>query len=145
MLDLGGRTLTAARDGKMFLLREGILTKTSTWDTVMFKHVRGDANLDELRAVVFEGPVGANQLETLRSILGVPVVSVLGHAFLPAPVAAAGMYDLQRLPPPGLKAADQTGREEGPVGPPVPGVEVKVVGVENEIASGRVRGEVSSH
>ena len=143
MLDVGGFSLSKARDGKIALLRDGILSKTTFWDTIMFKHVRADANLDELRAIVFEGPAPAGQLETIRTILGVPVVTTLGHPFLLAPVSGQGMYDLQRLPPPGVKQADHTGRDNASVGPPLPGVEIKLVGAENDMASGRVKGEAS--
>lgn len=142
MRDLAGWTLDMAKDGKIRLLREGILTKDTQYDEFFFKHVRKDAHLDELRAIVFEGPAPTSQLETLRAILGVPVITTQSHSFLLAPIAAPLMYDTQRLPAPGRVRADLFGHDSGPVGPPVPGVELKLVGLEADIAAGRVRGEV---
>lgn len=142
MLDLTGWILTNARDGKLRMLREGVISKESGWDTVMFKHVAADYNLAQLKMIVYDGPAPASQVESLRSILGAPVLSTLSHPFVLAPLAAQHAYDVQRLPPPGVMDKSLTGKELGHVGPPVPGVEIKLKGDENDLVGGRLRGEI---
>lgn len=87
-----------------------------------------------------KGPVEQNKSDFFRLALGSPVMSSLEHAFLLAPLSVGGMWDFQRLPPPGLE--QESSVELGHVGPPVVGLELKIAGDEKEIASGRIRGEV---
>ncbi|GAA5989287.1 hypothetical protein JCM10908_001243 [Rhodotorula pacifica] len=133
----------AARDGKLRLLREGIVTKQSFWDALLYKGLRKDINLTRLRALFLSAPPALDQsrLETLRASLGCPVVPTLSHPSLLAPLCAAHMFDLQRLPPPGAKRL--RGNEKSHVGPPTLGVEVKLVGgKEEELTAGRIKGEI---
>ncbi|GAA5958671.1 hypothetical protein JCM21900_001547 [Sporobolomyces salmonicolor] len=129
-----------ARDGKLRLLREGSVSKQTIWDSMLFKGIRQDLTLHMLRAVFFDGPVEQSKLETFRCALGVPTVSLLSHTFLLAPLSAGNLWDVQRLPPPGTTAL--TGKEKAHVGPPATNVEIKLRGDEEEIATGRMRGEI---
>lgn len=64
----------------------------------------------------------------------------MAHPTFLAPLCAAHMFDVQRLPPPGAKRL--RGNEKNHVGPPTLGIEMKIVGNEDEIAAGRIKGEV---
>ncbi|GAA5866939.1 hypothetical protein JCM3774_004610 [Rhodotorula dairenensis] len=133
----------AARDGKLRLLRAGVLTKQSFWDALLFKGLRKDLNLTRLRAVFLSAPPAIDQsrLETLRAALGCPVAPTLAHPTLLAPLCAAHMFDVQRLPPPATTKRLR-GNEKNHVGPPTLGIEMKIVGDEDEIAAGRIKGEI---
>ncbi|GAA5996111.1 uncharacterized protein JCM10292_007399 [Rhodotorula paludigena] len=132
-----------ARDGKLRLLREGSVSKQTFWDSLLFKGLRKDVRLSHLRALFLASPpaLAQSRLETLRSALGCPVVPTLEHALLVAPLANAHMWDVQRLPPPGLRGP-LTGAEKNHVGAPTLGVEIKLSGKEDEIAAGRIKGEI---
>ncbi|KWU46444.1 hypothetical protein RHOSPDRAFT_15136 [Rhodotorula sp. JG-1b] len=132
----------AARDGKLRLLRQGVLTKQSFWDALLYKGLRQDTNLIRLRALFLSAPPALDQsrFETLRAALGCPVAQTLAHPVLLSPLCAAHMFDVQRLPPPGAKRL--RGNEKNHVGPPTLGMEVKLVGDEEEIAAGRIKGQL---
>ncbi|GAA6037168.1 hypothetical protein JCM8097_008768 [Rhodosporidiobolus ruineniae] len=129
-----------ARNGKLRLLREGTVSKQTMWDSLLFKGIRKDLNLTRLRALVLAGPLEQSRLETFRVALGCPTLSTLEHPLLLAPLSAANMWDVQRLPPPGVKGIN--GREKGHVGPPGAGIEVKLRGEEGDMEAGRFRGEI---
>ncbi|KAK4053050.1 hypothetical protein OIV83_001785 [Microbotryomycetes sp. JL201] len=128
------------RDAKLRLLRTGVLKNDTFWDKILFNGVRKDARAIKLRAMFLEGESEQARLESFRTILGQPCVVTKAHAFLLAPLSAAMMYDLQRLPRPGSEEVDM--REIAHVGPPTTGVEIKIMGKEEEIQRGRVRGEL---
>lgn len=129
-----------ARNGKLRLLREGVLATQTMWDSLIFGGVRKDSHMYKVRALILEGPVDQSRSELFRTALGVPAISTLVHAFLLSPVSASMMWDVQRLPHP---AAEER-KTLGHVGPPVAGVEIKLRGEEDDILKGRVRGEVSA-
>jgi len=130
-----------ARNGKLRLLREGSVSKSTIWDTILFKGLRKELGLHMLRGVFFSGSLEQGKLETFRCAFGTPAVSTMSHPFLLAPLSHGHFYDYQRLPPPGVFRL--TGKEKAHVGPPSAGVELKLRGSEEEIAKGRIRGEVS--
>ncbi|TKA54937.1 hypothetical protein B0A53_02410 [Rhodotorula sp. CCFEE 5036] len=132
----------AARDGKLRLLRQGVLTKQSFWDALLYKGLRKDTNLTRLRGLFLSAPPALDQsrFETLRAALGCPVAQTLAHPVLLSPLCAAHMFDVQRLPPPGAKRL--RGNEKNHVGPPTLGMEVKLVGDEDEIEAGRIKGQI---
>lgn len=127
-----------ARNGKLRLLREGVLATKTIWDSILFQGVKLDSRVHRLRALFLEGPVDQSRLEMFRTTLGVPTVSTLAHAFLLSPLAAGMMWDVQRLPHP--QGATWS---LGHVGPPVVGIDVKLRGDETEILDGTIKGEVS--
>ncbi|GAA5942711.1 hypothetical protein JCM3775_005022, partial [Rhodotorula graminis] len=139
-----------ARDGKLRLLREGTVSKQTFWDSLLWKGLRKDIHLTSLRGLFLSvsgppsssgsGGIPQSHLDTFRIALGCPVVPLLSHATLLAPVAATNMWDVQRLPPPGVKRL--VGDEKGHVGAVAAGCEVKLVGDEEDFAAGRVRGEL---
>ncbi|BGP45970.1 hypothetical protein JCM10450v2_001809 [Rhodotorula kratochvilovae] len=134
-----------ARDGKLRLLREGTVSKLTFWDSLLWKGLRKDIHLTSLRGLFLTATspstaVLQSHLDTFRSALGCPVVPLLGHAALLAPLANGNMWDVQRLPPPG--ARDLGGEERGHVGAVTAGMEIKLVGEEADFSSGRVRGEI---
>ncbi|GAA5951745.1 hypothetical protein JCM3765_003104 [Sporobolomyces pararoseus] len=129
-----------ARNGKIRLLREGSVSKSTIWDTILFKGLRKELGLHMLRGVFFSGPLEQGKLETFRCTFGTPAVSTLSHPFLLAPLSHGHFYDYQRLPPPGVFRL--TGKEKAHVGPPSAGVEIKLRGSEEEIEKGRIRGEI---
>ncbi|GAA6024103.1 hypothetical protein JCM11491_005994 [Sporobolomyces phaffii] len=128
------------RNGKLRLLREGSVSKTTIWDTILFKGLRKDLGVHMLRGVFFAGPLEQGKLETFRCTFGTPAVSTLVHPFLLAPLSHGHFYDYQRLPPPGTVRL--TGKEKAHVGPPAAGVELKLRGSEDDLAQGRIRGEI---
>ncbi|KAM0792439.1 hypothetical protein ACM66B_005116 [Microbotryomycetes sp. NB124-2] len=128
------------RDAKLRLLRKGVLKNDTFWDKILFNGVRKDSRAIKLRAMFLEGESEQARLESFRTILGQPCVATKAHAFLLAPLSAAMLYDLQRLPRPGSEEVDM--REVAHVGPPTAGVEIKLLGKEEEIQRGRVRGEL---
>lgn len=130
-----------ARDGKLRLLRKGILSTTTLWDSILFGGIRKDINLLQLKGLVLAGPIEQNKSDFFRIALGASVVSTSEHEFLLAPLSAAGMWDFQRLPPP--SSINLTGNEIGHVGAPIAGLEMKLKGDEKEISEGRMCGEVS--
>lgn len=133
-----------ARDGKLRLLREGIVSQMTWWDKLIFTSLRKEVGLAKLRTVVLEGPTDQNRIEFFRIVFGTPVLATLAHAFLLGPLSAGLMYDFQRLPPPGVSEKDFSSGAKAHSGPPVAGVEVKLRGQEKDIVAGRVRGEVRS-
>jgi hypothetical protein len=98
--------------------------------------------LTRLRGLFLSAPPALDQsrFETLRAALGCPVAQTLAHPVLLSPLCAAHMFDVQRLPPPGAKRL--RGNEKNHVGPPTLGMEVKLVGDEDEIEAGRIKGQV---
>lgn len=132
-----------ARNGKLRLLREGVVSRSTWWDAILFDGMRKDVHLHALRALTFDGPVLQSRLDFFRIALGAPTIPTQGHAFLLAPLSAGMMWDFQRLPPPGTEENEGV-QEKGNVGPPVSGVELKLRGDESEISAGRVKGEVRS-
>ena len=98
--------------------------------------------MTRLRGLFLSAPPALDQsrFETLRAALGCPVAQTLAHPVLLSPLCAAHMFDVQRLPPPGAKRL--RGNEKSHVGPPTLGMEVKLVGDEDEIAAGRIKGQV---
>jgi hypothetical protein len=135
MLDDTAFVIRRGRDSKLARLREGSLSQTTIWDGLLFAHVREDLNLEQIRAVIFEGAIPQARADFFRVTLGVPVASLSSHAFLLAPLSAAMLYDFQALPPP-------DGGDMGHVGPPGVGIDLKLRGKEEDIKNGRVRGEV---
>ncbi|GAA5896285.1 hypothetical protein JCM8208_001835 [Rhodotorula glutinis] len=143
-----------ARDGKLRLLREGTVSKQTFWDSLLWKGLRKDIHLTSLRGLFLSvsAPsstssttssstgIPQSHLDTFRCALGCPVVPLLSHPALLAPVAAGNLWDVQRLPPPGAKRL--VGDERGHVGAVGAGCEVKLVGDEADFAAGRVRGEL---
>ncbi|GAA5837517.1 hypothetical protein JCM9279_006777 [Rhodotorula babjevae] len=142
-----------ARDGKLRLLREGTVSKQTFWDSLLWKGLRKDIHLTSLRGLFLSvsapsststtsssAAIPQSHLDTFRCALGCPVVPLLAHAALLAPIAVANMWDVQRLPPPG--AVRLAGDERGHVGAVAAGCEVKLVGEEGDFAKGRVRGEL---
>jgi hypothetical protein len=129
-----------ARNGKLNLLREGVVTSSTIWDQLIFSGIKAESNLTKLRAVFIEGPIQQSRSDFFRLALGVPAVSTLAHAFLLCPLASGMWGDFQRLPPPGVVKADVT--DLGHVGPPTAGLEIKLRGNEADIAAGRIKGEV---
>lgn len=127
-----------ARNGKLRLLREGVLATKTTWDSILFQGVKKESRVHRLRALFLEGPVEQSRLETFRTTLGVPTVATLAHAFLLSPLAAGIMWDVQRLPHP----QGASPRSLGAVGPPVVGIDVKLRGDEAQILDGIIKGEV---
>ncbi|KAM0753777.1 Proteophosphoglycan 5 [Meredithblackwellia eburnea MCA 4105] len=134
--------ITRARDSKLSLLREGVISQSTFWDKALFSHVRKDTGLVKIRQLVLEGQVEQNRLDFFRIACGVPVQTTLRHAFFLGPLSSSFMYDFQRLPPPGLKDEEITTSEISHVGAPVAGVEVKLRGLESDIAAGRISGEI---
>ncbi|KAK4698353.1 secretory carrier-associated membrane protein, partial [Phenoliferia sp. Uapishka_3] len=131
-----------ARDAKLALLREGVVSQSTWWDKLIFTSLRTELGLHKLRGLVIEGETEQNRIDFLRLVFGIPVQVTKEHAFLLAPVCAGGMWDFQRLPPPGLEDKDMDGSEKAHVGPPVAGMEVKLRGLEKDIIAGRIRGEI---
>ncbi|GAA5911080.1 uncharacterized protein JCM6883_004263 [Sporobolomyces salmoneus] len=129
-----------ARNGKLRLLREGSVSKSTIWDKILFKGLRKDLGLHMLRGVFFSGPLEQGKLETFRCTFGTPAVSTLSHPFLLAPLSFGHMYDYQRLPPPGLGRL--TGKEKAHVGSPAVGIELKLRGSEEDISKSRIKGEI---
>ncbi|GAA6051878.1 hypothetical protein JCM3770_005516 [Rhodotorula araucariae] len=134
-----------ARDGKLRLLREGTVSKLTFWDSLLWKGLCKDIHLTSLRGlfVTATSPSTAvlqSHLDTFRCALGCPVVPLLSHGALLAPLASGNMWDVQRLPPPGTKALH--GDERGHVGAVTAGMEIKLVGDEADMSAGRVRGEI---
>ncbi|ORY72574.1 Proteophosphoglycan 5 [Leucosporidium creatinivorum] len=127
-----------ARNGKLRLLREGVLATKTIWDQILFQGVKKESRVHRVRALFLEGPVEQSRLETFRTTLGVPTVSTLAHAFLLSPLAAGMMWDVQRLPHPQGASA----KSLGPVGPPVTGIDIKLRGDEAEILKGTIKGEL---
>lgn len=132
-----------ARNGKLRLLREGSVSKKTIWDKLLFTGLRKELGLHMLRGAFFAGPLEQAKLETFRCAFGTPAVSTLAHPFLLTPASHAHFYDYQRLPPPGV--ARLTGKEKAHVGPPAAGIELKLRGSEDDVSSGRIRGEVSAN
>lgn len=132
--------IRTARNGKIRLLREGVVSSTTWWDKILFVGVRQESHTHKLRAMFIEGPIEQSRSEMFRSIVGIPCVSTMSHAFLLAPVSAGMMWDMQSLPHPDPEA-ERDGL--GHVGPPVAGVEIKVRGDEDLIQKGTIKGEVS--
>ncbi|KAK4058727.1 hypothetical protein OIO90_000171 [Microbotryomycetes sp. JL221] len=128
------------RDAKQKLLRQGVLRNDTFWDKILFNGVRKDSRAIKLRFLALEGQSEQARLESFRTILGQPVVSTKSHAFLLSPLTSGMMFDLQRLPRPGTDEADL--RETAHVGAPVAGIEIKIMGKEDDIERGRVRGEL---
>lgn len=131
-----------ARAGKLNLLRKGVTSRDTFWDWLLFDGVRKDAGLVRLRALVIEGATEQSRLDVFRLALGCSAVSTLAHATLLAPLTTGMFFDYQRLPPPFVEAHELTGRELSHVGAPTAGVELKVMGEEEDIVAGHRRGDV---
>ncbi|GAA5848999.1 hypothetical protein JCM3766R1_005421 [Sporobolomyces carnicolor] len=136
-------------DGKLRLLRTGSVSKRTVWDQLLFKGVRKDLGLHQLRALFLSCPspptIGQGKLETFRCAFGAPAVSTFEHDLVLAPVSHGHLYDYQRLPPPSTSPSTRlTGREPSHVGPPTCGVELKLVQVDEReiIEKGQIRGEI---
>lgn len=129
-----------ARDGKLRLLRKGILTTDTFWDSILFGGIRKDANLSKLKGLFLSGPMEQNKSDFFRIATSCSVVSTLEHNLLLTPLSAGNMWDFQRLPPPSKLTID--GSEFGHVGAPSVGLELKLRGDEVEISNGRMYGEV---
>ncbi|GAA5933013.1 uncharacterized protein JCM15063_002270 [Sporobolomyces koalae] len=140
MIGDSGFIIKLARNGKLRLLREGSVSKKTLWDSILFKGLRKDLGVHMLRGMFFDGPLEQGKLETFRCAFGIPAVSTLSHACLLSPLSHGNLYDYQRLPPPGVVRL--TGKEKAHVGPPATGIELKLRGNEDEISTGRVRGEL---
>ncbi|BGP30007.1 hypothetical protein JCM10296v2_001759 [Rhodotorula toruloides] len=131
-----------ARDGKLRLLREGTVSKQTFWDSILWKGLRKDINLTSLRAIYLSSPPAIEQsrLDTLRCALGCPTVVSCEHPLLLAPLSVGHMFDVQRLPPPGVQRL--VGDEKSHVGAPTLGMEIKLKGDESDMADGRIKGEI---
>ncbi|SCV69040.1 BQ2448_2060 [Microbotryum intermedium] len=136
MLGDSAAIIRQARNGKIRLLREGVITRDSVWDSLLFKGVRKDAHLTRLRAVFFTCsggedddmglPLEQARSEMFKATLGIPVVSVLAHSAICGPVANSIYYDAQRLPRPDETRDEASDRTH--VGAPSVGVELKLIG-----------------
>ncbi|SGZ22028.1 BQ5605_C022g09416 [Microbotryum silenes-dioicae] len=136
MLGDSAAIIRQSRNGKIRLLREGVITRDSVWDSLLFKGVRKDAHLTRLRAVFFTCSAGADdemgppleqaRAEMFKATLGIPVVSVLAHSAICGPIANSIYYDAQRLPSPVGTQDEASDRTH--VGAPSVGVELKLIG-----------------
>jgi hypothetical protein len=111
-----------------------------------FQDVRSRTGTDSIRTVFIDGLVSQQLVDTLRSTLGCPVVSILTHPELPIPICATQMWDFQYLPSHHHQHDSKTAElpELTHSGPPLKGVEVKLTGVEEKEGKKRVlRGNVS--
>ncbi|KDR73413.1 hypothetical protein GALMADRAFT_212330 [Galerina marginata CBS 339.88] len=118
---------------KLAGVNDGFITNQSLWDRLVFDSARakvlgnGAATLREI--IVSGGHIDLETLTPARIALSVPLVNVFTHPLVAAPILASNPLDLQDLP------SFSTGKTGSMAhsGPPGVNVEVKLVGVNDEI------------
>ncbi|KAF7321822.1 Acetyl-CoA synthetase [Mycena kentingensis (nom. inval.)] len=107
-------------------IAEGFLNKESLWDRLVFDaaraHVAGDGSAALRGVIVSGGPIPGDCLRPARAALSVPIINCFSHPLVAGPVLASHALDLQDL---GLPTAHS--------GPPSVNVEVKLVGVVDDL------------
>ncbi|GAA93416.1 uncharacterized protein L969DRAFT_96058 [Mixia osmundae IAM 14324] len=87
---------------KMALAKQGLLTRTSSWDRLYLSSFRRLNRVDRLRSIVLvctsSDRVKQTDLTFLRALLGCPVMLSLTHPNVFGPVATMHYYDLQDFP-----------------------------------------------
>lgn len=113
---------------KFASLTEGFVTKDSLWDRTVFGKAREDVlgkMADTVKAVVISGGLlPSDTLVSARLALSIPLINTHMHGSAAGPLFATHAFDLQMLP-----GAD----EPAHVGAPSVNVEVKLVGVNDNV------------
>lgn len=113
---------------KFASLTEGFVTKDSLWDRTVFGKAREDVlgkMADTVKAVVISGGLlPSDTLVSARLALSIPLINTHTHGSAAGPLFATHAFDLQMLP-----GAD----EPAHVGAPSVNVEVKLVGVNDNV------------
>jgi len=132
---------------KLAGVADGFITNQSLWDRLVFDGARAKIlgnGAATIRAVVVSGepPLDNEVLTAARISLSIPLVNAFTHPLVAAPVLASHPLDLQDFP---LQTTDNNGQKaSAPTGPPGVNVEVKLVGVDDNIVEdgGDPSGEV---
>lgn len=140
-----------ARRHKLAGINDGFVTKDSLWDRLVFDGARAEViggAAASLRAIVVSGgelrfdyrfwpteliyrclgPLPAVLMTPARIALSVPLVNALTHPFVAGPVLASHPFDLQDFTRKG-----ESERVPAHVGPPSVNVEVKLIGVDDDM------------
>uniref|UniRef100_A0A8H7Y1P5 AMP-dependent synthetase/ligase domain-containing protein n=1 Tax=Psilocybe cubensis TaxID=181762 RepID=A0A8H7Y1P5_PSICU len=135
---------------KLVGLANGWVSNLSLWDRLVFDAARvkvlGEAGGSVREVVVSGGPLDEEIMTPARVALSVAFVNATTHPLVAAPVLATHPLDLQDIPLAAspLTAKDKpskspsTGKAQGKAhtGPPGVNVEVKLVGVDDEVVEG---------